>query len=139
MGNDKEFGLGPVDGITQPPAAGNLPAVLIVSAVIRMHSAHAGATIAPGRDGTTEHSVTFLITFHCRAESFHNADRLVPDGKARSHRILSFADINVASTYRGSGYPTQSVVSGANDAGWSISNQAHGALLVALLIVTLRS
>src|SRR5258706_16185785 len=109
MGNDKEFGLGPIDGITQPPAAGNLPAVLIVSAVIRMHSAHAGATIAPGRDGTTEHSVTFLITFHCRAESFHNADRIVPHGKARSHPIPSFADMNVASPNRGSGSPNQSV------------------------------
>src|SRR5260221_7174213 len=110
MGNDKEFGLGPIDGITHPPAAGNLPAVLIVSAIIRMHSAQAGATIAPGRDGTTEHSVTFLITFHCRVEFFYNADRLVPDGKARCHRILTFADMNVASTYRGSGYPNQSGV-----------------------------
>src|ERR1700751_1430754 len=100
MGNDKEFGLGPIDSITQPPAAGNLPAVLIVSAGIRMHSAHAGATVAPGRDGTTEHSVAFLITFHCRAEFFYNADRLLPDGKARCHRILAFADMNVASAYR---------------------------------------
>src|SRR5258706_15455653 len=110
MGNDKEFGLGPIDGITQPPAAGNLPAVLIVSAVIRMHSAHAGATIAPGRDGTTEHSVTFLITFHCRAESFHNADRLVPDGKAQSHRLLSYADMKFPSTYPVSCSPNQSCV-----------------------------
>src|SRR5258708_25782116 len=110
MGTDKEVGLGPIDGITQPPAAGNLPAVLIVSAVIRMHSAQAGATIPPGRDGTTEHSVTFLITFHCRAEFFDNADRLVPGRKAKSHRILTFADMNVASTYRGDCYPQQSVV-----------------------------
>src|SRR5260221_6944858 len=105
MGNDKKFGLGPTDGISQPPAAGNLPAVLIVSAIIRMHSAQAGATIAPGRDGTTEHSVTFLITFHCRVEFFYNADRLVPHGKATCPRPIPFADMNVASTHPGNGYP----------------------------------
>src|ERR1700730_574428 len=110
MGNDKEFGLGPIDGITQPPAAGDLPAVLIVSAVIRMHSAQAGATIAPVRDGTTEHSITFLIIFHCRAEFFDNADRLVTDGKARWDGILTFADMNVGCTYPWSACPNQSVV-----------------------------
>src|ERR1700676_2890630 len=98
MGNDKEFGLGPIDGITPPPAPGDPPAVLVVSTVIRMHSAQAGATIAPGRDGTTEHSVIFLITFHCRTKLFDNADRLVTDGKARWDGILTFADMNVGST-----------------------------------------
>src|SRR5258708_13665049 len=110
MGNDKEFGLGPIDGITQPPAAGDLPAVLIVSAVIRMHSAQAGATIAPGRDGTTEHSVTFLITFHCRAEFFDNADRLLPPGKAKWHHLLTFSGLNFRSPYRFSVYPHQNLL-----------------------------
>src|ERR1700756_6060149 len=105
MGNDKEFSLGPIGGIPHPPAADNLPPGVIVPAVIRMHSAQAGATIAPGRDGTTEHSVTFLIAFHCRAEFFDNADRLRPPGKGKLNYLITFSDMNVGSPYRCGGYP----------------------------------
>jgi hypothetical protein len=110
VGDDEVFGLGTINGIAESPTTGDFPAVLIISAIIRMHAAQAGAAESSWGHGAAERAIAFCKAFYCRAEFFDDSYWFVANGKTRCDRILAFADVNVRSANGGSGYPEQGIV-----------------------------
>jgi len=75
-----------------------------------------GIALAAGSYGAKQHALAEAIAFDPRAKFMNDADGFVADGKACSHRIFFFDDVDVGAADGGEAYSDYGVVqTGAGD------------------------